>query len=312
MTTPDSLPRPLLLAFLVAATFSLLHCALDVSRAAIADEVDVASREPADNYLLRYKLATGDVLRYSVEHKATVRSTIKATTQTVTTDSTSVRAWKVLDVLDNGEMEFAHVVEHVHMKNQLPDRAAAEYDSRKDAVPPPGFEQVASAVGVTLTIHRISPMGEVLKREVKHPHAGQDGDLPITMLLPAEEVPVGFKWDEPHQVFVETKDQKRRIDTRRHFELESVQNGVATIKMTYQVLTPVDAEIESQLVQRLASGHIRFDIERGRILSQQQDVDRRIVGFAGPASSMHYRSRFTERLLKEGEQVAAKVDGDKS
>lgn len=255
--------------------------------------------------LLRYKLAAGDILRYSVDHKALVRSTIKGTTQTVRTDSDSVRAWKVLDVLENGQIEFAHVVEHVHMKNELPDRAPLEYDSRKDAVPPPGFEQVAAAVGVTLTIHRITPGGEVVHREIKHPHQGQESDLPITIPLPAEPVAVGHKWDEPHQVFVETKHEKRRIQTRRHFELLSLKNGVATIHATYQVLTPVEADVESQLVQRLTSGTIRFDVDRGRILSQQHDVDRRIVGFAGPASSMHFQSRFAERLLEEGESVAS-------
>lgn len=259
-----------------------------------------------EQVLLQYKLTAGDVLRYSVEHKATVRSTIKGTTQTVHTTSESVRAWKVLDVLPSDEIEFAHVIEHVHMKNELPDRAPLEYDSRKDALPPSGFEQVAAAVGVTLTIHRITPSGKVMNREVKHPHPGQESDLPITIPLPEGPVSVGAKWDEPHRVFVETRQEKQRVETRRHFRLESVQHGVATINVNYQILTPVDAEIEAQLVQRLSSGKIRFDIKRGRILSQQQDVDRRIVGFAGPASSMHFRSRFVERLLKDDEKVAAR------
>jgi hypothetical protein len=259
-----------------------------------------------EKVLLQYKFAAGDVLRYEVEHKATVRSTIKGTTQTVRTDSKSTRAWKVLDVLPGGEIEFAHVIEHVRMKNELPDRAPLEYDSKEDAAAPPGFEQVASAIGVTLTIHRIKPTGEIVSREVKHPHQGQEADLPITIPLPAAPVAAGAKWDEPHQLFIESKDQKRKIDTRRHFELKSISGGVATIDATYQVLTPVEPDVEAQLVQRLTSGQIRFDIERGRIISQQHDVDRRIVGFAGPASSMHYLSRFTERILEDGERVADK------
>jgi hypothetical protein len=267
---------------------------------------DEAIGGEGEKVLLQYKLAAGDVLRYEIEHKATVRSTIKGTTQTVRTESDSTRAWKVLDVLPTGEIEFGHVVEHVYMKNELPDRAPIVYDSRKDEVPPPGFEQVATALGVTLTVHRIKPSGEIVSRVIKHSHQGQEADLPITIPLPTEPVAPGAKWDEPHHVFVETTEQKRRIDTRRHFELESIKNGVATINVTFQVLTPVNAAEESQLVQRLTSGTIRFDVERGRILSQQQDVDRRIVGFAGPASSMHYLSRFTERLLEDGQRVAEK------
>lgn len=271
--------------------------------AASADET--AAPATGETVLLQYKLSAGEVLRYSVDHKATVRSTIKGTTQTVRTDSDSVRAWKVLDVLAGGEIEFAHVVEHVHMKNELPERAPLEYDSRKDAIPPHGFEQVAAAIGMTLTIHRVTPSGEVVHREVKHPHQGQESDVPIVIPLPTDPIAVGHKWDEPHQVFIETLREKKRVETRRHFELVSVKNGVAAIKATYQILTPVEADVESQLVQRLTSGTIRFDIERGRILSQQHDVDRRIVGFAGPASSMHYQSRFVERLLEEEESVAS-------
>ena len=60
---------------------------------------------------------------------------------------------------------------------------------------------------------------------------------------------------------------------------------------------------------RLASGKVRFDIERGRDTSQQLDVDRRVVGFAGPTSGMHSVSRFTERLLPERKEVAKQRDG---
>jgi hypothetical protein len=83
-----------------------------------------------------------------------------------------------------------------------------------------------------------------------------------------------------------------------------VQHGIATIEVTYQVLSPIDPPIEAQIVSRLASGTVRFDVDRGRIVSQQLDVDRRIVAFAGPRSSMHYVSRFTERLLPDKKNVA--------
>ncbi len=86
------------------------------------------------------------------------------------------------------------------------------------------------------------------------------------------------------------------VKTRRHFTLKSVKNGVATIQATQQVLSPVDAPIEAQLAQRMMKGTIRFDLRHGRILAQRMDVDRRILGFAGPASSMHYVMRMEERL----------------
>ena len=40
--------------------------------------------------------------------------------------------------------------------------------------------------------------------------------------------------------------------------------------------------IEMQIVQRLMDGEVQFDIEKGRVVGQQMDVDKRIIGFAGP------------------------------
>ena len=64
-------------------------------------------------------------------------------------------------MLPNGDIEFTNVVERVHMKNQLPDHDAVEYDSTKDKTPPPGFEDAARAVGVPLSVIRMSPQGKI-------------------------------------------------------------------------------------------------------------------------------------------------------
>jgi hypothetical protein len=63
-------------------------------------------------------------------------------------------------------------------------------------------------------------------------------------------------------------------------------------------LTPIsDPAIEAQLIQRLPSGSVRFDIAAGRVIAQQMDLDKRVIGFSGPASSMHCLTRLTEELL---------------
>ena len=55
-------------------------------------------------------------------------------------------------------------------------------------------------------------------------------------------------------------------------------------------------------MQREAAGRVRFDIDAGRILSQQIDIDKHVVGFRGDASSIHYVNRFSEHLLPESGQ----------
>lgn len=253
---------------------------------------------------LRYKFTTGTVLRYKVDHRAAIRSTIDETTQEAQTKTESVKAWKVTDVLPSGELEFMSVVESVYMNNRLPDRAPVEYDSTKDATPPPGYEDTARAIGIPLSVVRMTPRGKITSHNVKHRQPAADKDAQIVIRLPDEPVAVGATWDEPFDVTVTVESGgTKSIQTRRHYELLSVENGIAKIEVTYQILSPIDAKVESQLVQKLMKGTVRFDIEAGRIDSQLFEVDKRVLGFAGPTSSMHYVMRMEEKLSDA--QVAA-------
>ena len=276
----------------VSIIFFLLGSAFSSLRAA-----DVAPAPDATKYDLKYKLATGTVLRYAIDHRASIRSTIDETTQEAQTKTESVKAWKVTDVLPSGEIEFMSVVEKVHMLNHLPDRAPSEYDSVKDKTPPPGYEDTARAIGVPLSVIRMTPRGKITSRNVKLQQPNADKDAQIVMRLPEQPVAVGETWDEPFDVTVNIDSGgTKSIQTRRHYELMSVANGIATIEVTYQVLSPIDAKIESQLVQKLMKGTVRFDVEKGRVASQLFEVDKRVLGFAGPTSSMHYVMRMEEKF----------------
>ncbi len=266
-----------------------------------------AVAEDAEQYTLRYKLAMGDVLRWDVDHRASIRSTMEGQTQEAQTRSDSIKAWKVVDVLPNGDIEFLNLVEEIQMTNRLPERAEMAFDSTKDKNPPPGFEDAAKAVGVPLSQVRMTPWGKVVDRKVKHHQPAADDTAPITVLLPEKPVAVGDTWDEPMEVAVKTSEGGvKQIETRRHYTLKSVTGDVATISAEHQVLTPIDAPIEAQLAQRLLVGVIRLDIKTGRIIEQDFDVDKRVLGFAGPTSSMHYVMKLRERILDGREDVARK------
>lgn len=268
----------------------------------------------AEKYLLRYKFAMGEVLRYDVNHATKTRNNMEGHSQEVETQSESVKSWKVTDVLPNGEMEFIHVVEWVKMTNDSPDTPTNTYDSREKAAVPRGFEQVARAVDVPLSIVRIAADGKVTFREQKHPQPKTQEDMPITLGLPEGEIAVGEKWSHPYDVDVQRKSgASLQIQTRRVCKLREVKNGVAVIDVEYQILTPVDPYVRAQLVERLTDGSVRFDVAKGRIISQEHNVDKRILGFAGKASSMHFVSRLQERLLpsevkNEVQQASATVE----
>lgn len=259
-------------------------------------------------HTLRYKLKPGDVLRYEVDQRSSVRNTMEGTTQEAQTKTVSLKSWKVIDVMPSGEIEFINLVERVRMENKLPDRAKMVFDStEKGATPPPGFEDAAKAVGVPLSSVRISPRGEVLEREIKHHQPAADPHEQITLLLPEGPIAVGGAWTQPAEIQVKLPEGGvKKISARRKHTLESVKNGVAEIRTEYQVLSPTTPAIDGQLAHRLVKGKIRFDVEAGRILSQQLDVDRRVLGFAGPSSSMHLVTRLVEELQEGPAEVASR------
>lgn len=279
-------------------------CAFTAGGVVRADDSDTKS--DGAKYDLRYKLSRGDVLRYEVTHRASIQSTIDTSTQAVQSKTDSIKAWKVTDVLENGDIEITSVVEKVHMVNQLPDKDPVEYDSTKDAIAPPGFEDAAKAVGVPLSVIRITPQGKVIRRDLKVRGQGSDDNAPIVLRLPEQPVAIGETWDEPFDVQVKLdKSNTKMIQTRRHYKLADVKDGIATIEVAYQVLSPIDARIETQIVQRLMEGEARFDIEKGQLIGQQMDIDKRIIGFAGATSSMQYLMKMEESLLKDQSTTAA-------
>jgi hypothetical protein len=162
---------------------------------------------------------------------------------------------------------------------------------------------------VPLSSVQISPKGKILQHQKKVLNQGAEDDAPIVLRLPEEPVAIGDAWDEPFDVVVKLQQGgNKTIQTRRHHKLADVKDGIAKIEVVYQVLSPIDAPVEVQIVQRLMNGRVSFDIEKGRIVSQQMDVDKRILGFAGPTSSVQYIMKMEEKLLNDESKTAAKPE----
>jgi hypothetical protein len=263
---------------------------------------------PRGTYLLRYKFALGETMRYEVKQSTNLRTSMENTTQRNSSQTESVKVWKVTDVLPTGEIEFIHLVESVKMSNEGTNQPKRSFDSASSEPPSPGFEAAARAIGTPLVQVRISPSGKILSREQKTPQQEAPAeDMPITLELPEQAVRLGERWSHSYDVPVKkASGAEVKIRTRRLCRLRQVKNNIATIDVEYQILTPVDATLRSQIIDRLTKGNVRFDIERGRVIQQTHEVDRREVGFAptNQASSMHLAARTTERLLTSEPAVA--------
>jgi hypothetical protein len=276
-----------------------LFCSLVLVAAAHADQGD------STTYHLRYNFSPGEVFRTKVIHLVSVETTIQGVTETAKTRSVSTKAWKIEQVANDGRTTFHYVVESVSMWHQMSGRQEVRYDSTKDEQPPPEYQHVAGSIGEPMATVTIAPNGEIVQRENARPQFNP-GIGELTVALPKEPVAVGHQWSTEGEISLRARpsDPIKRVKLRQQYTLEKVQTGVATINVTSQVLTPLsDPALQSQLVQRIKKGHIKFDVDAGRILSQQMDSDEMVIGFNGPDSNMKYLSRLTEEAVRE-ENVA--------
>jgi hypothetical protein len=266
-----------------------------------------AGKPDAAKYDLKYKLKAGEVLRHEVVHKATVETTIKGTSQTAETRTTSLKVWQVDDVKDDGVIVFTHSIDSIDMWQKMQGRQEQRYNSRTDKTPPPGYEDVAKQVGVPLTRITMDARGEIIKREEKQ-NQPNTNPTQITIPLPAQPIPIGHQWNKAFTIPITANNGVvKKVDLRQLYTLENVATGVATIKVESQVLTPIsDPALEAQLIQRMTEGTVKFDLDAGRVIAQQTDLNRQVIGFNGPASSMRYLTRVEEKLLPATPQTARK------
>ncbi len=297
----------LAVAVVLLATMSL-HAA-DAKKPDLAAQLEAAASKAAgEKFALAYKFKHGETIRYRVEHVVKVDTTIEGVRERATSSSVSTKVWKVSSVKADGSATFVHEVADVDMRQKVDNRNEVRYNSRTDETPPLQYEKVADSVGVPLAEVTIDKYGAVVARLDKLSGSSWGGQLIAP--LPPEAIAIGTKWHKPSEIVVRLTDGRvKRVKQRQQYELTAVKDGIATISVATQVLTPGikdDPKVMSQIVQKLLNGRIQFDIAAGRILSQQLDLDETVIGFNGPKSIMTYGGRFTEELLLEEKVVSSK------
>ena len=252
----------------------------------------------AEPTALRYRFHAGDRLPMRVEHRALTETTMNGVTQSVETMTDSTKTWTVVAVDADGTATLEHSVDDVTMTSRTSDRGEIRWASAGDDDPPPGYEAVRPNLGVPLVRMRVAADGRVIDRQELRPcPPAATGDL-VVVPLPEAAMEVGGEWTVPQEVVVEVPAGPRKaVRTRLRYRLEAVKDGIATIAVDTTVLTPIDdPRLEARLLERIWDGEIRFDIAAGRVVSRRTAIDRRVVGFGGPQSSVRYKASLAETL----------------
>ncbi len=295
------LSRALFLLLLLAPTLQgePLDLTQQLDKATSAAIIDAGATK---EYRLAYRMKVGQNVRSRVVHLVSMDTKIEGEFESLKSRSVSTRVFQISNVDDQGNMTFVHLVEDAELWQKVTGKEEVRYDSKQNEVVPESYIKVAEAIGKPLATITISPTGTIVRRD----DAVAQFNPGIGMLLPQlpqRSVKIGQRWFSMEKVRVRLKSGRvQAIQLRKQYKLEQVQNGLATISVRTQVLTPVnDPKIQSQLMQRLQHGTIKFDLDAGRIYSSKMELDERVIGFRGAASMIHYLSRMTEtQVLSTG------------
>lgn len=259
----------------------------------------------APTVLLRYKLKPGEELVSKVVHLADTRTKMSEHEETSSSRTISEKVWEVSAVNAQGEMTFEYRINSVELAQSVGAGEELKYNSLTDTEAPDMFKHVAETVAQPLATVTINPRGQVIHRDgkLKNPQLGM-GEL--TLPLPEEALAIGAQWSVPREARVKSEaGVHKTIKMRELYTLEKVSAGVATIRIESQPLTPVsDPSTESQLIQQLSKGVIKFDVDQGRMLSKELIWSDEVVGFRGPQTSLRYEAKFTEELLPQTKRTA--------
>jgi len=288
--------------------------ATSVKAKGVLVDLEKAKDRLAPAHRLAYQFTAGEVVRTKVVQLSTVETKIKGTAQTTKLRTVSTRAWRIQKIDADGSITFDHSVEHIEMWNSVEGRQEVHFDSATDKTPPAEFANVAASVGKVLATIKIDPYGRILSRHNAQAQYNPGiGELTIPF-PPAENQPIkaGVSWSIPDELKLPLDDGTiKKIQTQQQYRLEKVEAGVATIAVATQVLTPInDPKLQSQLVQRLQRGTIKFDVDAGRLLHKQLDIDQQVFGFSGADSHMQYLARFTEEPLKDSQTANTAPSAD--
>jgi len=276
-----------------------------------ATSAAITDADATKEYRLAYRMKSGQNIRSRVVHLVSMDTKIEGEFESLKSRSVSTRVFQISNVDDQGNMTFVHLVEDAELWQKVTGKDEVRYDSKRNEVVPENYIKVAEAIGKPLATITVSPTGTVVRRD----DAVSQFNPGIGMLLPqlpSKSVRIGQRWFSMEKVRVRLKSGRvQAIQIRKQYKLEHVKNGLATISVRTQVLTPVsDPKIQSQLMQRLQHGTIKFDLDAGRIYSSKMELDERVIGFRGAASMIHYLSRMTEtQVISTGPRPAVSSDG---
>ncbi|MEM9411511.1 MAG: hypothetical protein AAGA30_10380 [Planctomycetota bacterium] len=248
-------------------------------------------------YELKYRFEQGEEIRWNVEHVASTKAQIAGKHEETSSRTQSKKLWRVKNIDSRGNITFVHSVESIVFWQKLGDEEPISYDTESGEPTPESFAPAVEKIGKPLAVVTISPQGKVIDRKSGE---GQFsfGVGDICTPLPEGRISIGHRWFVPTEFNATDEDGKRlTLKARLNYQLSRVVDSVAVISFRTEVLSPIESDqVRSQLLQKLNSGYVAFDLEFGRLTTKEVKWNEKVHEYAGPDSFLQYTGRMTEKL----------------
>ncbi len=251
-----------------------------------------------ETHMLKYNFTAGQVLRYDGKDNITGASTISGTTQKYSSETSSVREWRVTDVDDQGSARLELRIVRVAAEMTSPNGARIAFDTDKDEEKNP----LAAVVGKPIVELTLTASGQVKDlKPSKSAEAGPFVAMVRTRLFPLPKVPVqvgtGWQYDFDLPLPPPLGRTNEQVRIRQTLRLEKVHDGVATINLRTSLAEETkDKSLMSRVAQFLPAGQIELDLKRGVLRSVELKLDQTVQGFSGADSEARITGSSTERL----------------
>lgn len=282
-----------------------------------AEEPPPAPPVPSDttSFLLRYKFEPGQMVAYDTVQDVEFTSRYTEASEIAKNRTSTTKCYKVTKVHPDGSAELDLVIRRVVMEVGFNEsELETVFDSSSPELRSEKYDHVAKTIGVSQGLFHFAPSGKLIKllhldpsTPMPDPKTSQTKDVDgeshrtFLLLLPEKEVRAGDSWVDHYELRVALEGSlQQKIKMKRTYTLVRVENGIATISLSTQILSPIDnVNIEIQLIQRELAGTIRFDLEKGLILERNIAIDKTVIGPSGSKFSMRAKSDYTERLVDQ-------------
>lgn len=261
--------------------------------------VGLACGSPALAQNWQFRWAKGQVLTYKAEHVTSVIETAEGSKTATASKLNLIKRWQVTDVDGKGIATLQLSLDAMRTEQTRPSGETLLFDSANpDKSTPELKEQMARYIGVPLAVLRLDAQGRIV--EVKQGQASKyEAEPPFAVVFPPAAPAQGQSWLRPFPVTLDPPyGTGEKFEATQRYQCTKLEGPRATLAVTTQFKTlPAAAKDQIPLLQKMVGGEVLFDVQAGRLLQVQFNIERTLQNHQGEGSSYEFTSRYTEQLV---------------